>query len=351
MSSSEQFHGYAALERGTHLKQFSYTPRPLGDEDVQIRITHCGMCASDIHQMTAGWGSGIFPMVPGHEIVGKVEAIGPKVQGLKIGDRVGVGPNCWSCRRDDCRDCHNQDEPLCPKKVDTYNDRYPDGVQTFGGYCDRVRVLSHFVFPIPDALSSAGAAPLLCAGVTTFTPFVVHNVGKGAKVGVLGIGGLGHLGLQWAKALGCEVWALSSSDSKEAEARSLGSDHYININKDDVMNAHERKLDFILATGNDVKMDWGRILKLLRSDGHCCLVGIPETDIKFHPFSLISARRTFSGSSVGGVKHFKQMFQLAAEKGIESKVQVYPLDKVNEAIKDFEAGKPRFRFVLEISKE
>eukprot|EP01112_Ceratiomyxa_fruticulosa_P006904 TRINITY_DN1782_c0_g1_i1.p1 TRINITY_DN1782_c0_g1~~TRINITY_DN1782_c0_g1_i1.p1 ORF type:complete len:351 (+),score=82.95 TRINITY_DN1782_c0_g1_i1:201-1253(+) len=350
MAESIQFHGYAALKEGKTVEPFSYTPRPLGPLDVQIRITHCGICGSDLHQLTGGWGRHIYPMLPGHEIVGFAEKLGEGVKDISIGDRVGVGPNCFSCMKDTCKECSTHNETYCSQIVDTYDHRYPDGTQTFGGYADRVRVHSRFVFKIPPELSSAGAAPLLCAGVTTYSPFKNLGVRKGDKVGVLGIGGLGHLGLQWAKALGCEVWALSSSDRKKEDARKLGADHYLNISDPKQIEENNRRLDFILAAGNDASLKWGTILSLLNVDGTCCLVGIPETDIKFNPFDIIGKRVRFVGSAVGGRADFEDMFKLAVAHKIESWVQVYPLEKVNEALKDLEEGKPRFRFVLEISK-
>jgi len=350
MSKEHEFHGYAALERGIHLQPWSYVPRPLGDHDVEIKINYCGVCHSDIHQLTEGWGGSIFPMLPGHEIIGKVTAKGAAVKLVDIGQRVGVGPNCLSCLESSCPSCSKFEESFCTKKVDTYNARYPDGTPTRGGYADRIRVHERFAFHIPDALSSAGAAPLLCAGVTTFTPLRVHKIKKGDKVAVLGIGGLGHLGVKWVKALGCHVTVLSTSDSKREWCEKQKVDDYVVISNKEELNKRARTLDFILATSCGEDTDWKSLLDLLRIDGTLCLVGLPESDIKIPPFALIS-RKNFTGSAVGGGAFIKDMFEFAAEHKIEAEVQVFPLEETDNALKGLKEGKPRFRYVLKIADE
>jgi uncharacterized zinc-type alcohol dehydrogenase-like protein len=345
---TEEFKGYAAMQSGTHLQPWSYTPRPLGDNDVEIKVNYCGVCHSDLHQMTEGWGGSIFPMIPGHEVVGRVVAKGKDVKHIQIGQRVGVGPNCLSCFK--CPQCADGEESFCAKKTDTYNDRYPDGTPSRGGYAEKIRVHEKFAFEIPEGLSSAGAAPLLCAGITTWTPFRVHKIKKGDKVAILGIGGLGHLGVKWAKALGCHVTVLSTSDAKREWCSKQGVDDYVVIYNKEEMDKRFRTLDFILATscGSDTK--WKDFLDLLRVDGTLCLVGLPEEDIKIPPFSIIP-RKNFTGSAVGGSSFIKDMFQFASEHKIESDVQVFPLEQVDEAIKGLKEGKPRFRYVLKVADE
>jgi len=345
---SDQFKGYAALQRGTHLQPWAYTPRPLGDNDVEIKINYCGVCHSDLHQLTEGWGGSIFPMIPGHEVIGKVIAKGKSVSLVEIGQRVGVGPNSLSCF--ECPSCKSYEESFCASKTDTYNSRYPDGTPSYGGYAEKMRVHERFVFAIPDSLSSAGAAPLLCAGITTFTPLRVHNIKKGDKVAILGIGGLGHLGVKWVKALGCHVTVLSTSDAKREWATKHGVDDYVVIYNKEEMKKRFRTLDFILATSCGKDTEWGEFLDLLRIDGTLCLVGLPEENIQIPPFKIIQ-RKNFTGSAVGGGSFIKDMFQFAGEHKIESDVQVFPLEQVDEAIKGLQEGKPRFRYVLKIADE
>jgi len=345
--SEEEFHSFAAYEKGTTLKPFSFTPHPLSADDVEIEIKYCGVCHSDLHQMTSGWGATIYPIVPGHEIIGNVVKKGDNVKEFSVGDRVGVGPHCWGCLEKDCFACTHDAEPYCSEKKETYNDQLPDGFVTRGGYGNKVRTHQHFVFKIPDGLSSEGAAPLLCAGITTYSSLKHWNMRDGKRVGILGIGGLGHLGIRFAKALGNHVVALSSSNSKVEVAKQLGADDYVVISDKEGIKKHERSLDFILATAS-ANVDWTALLKLLRVDGVCCLVGLPEEHVSIHPFALVSRRISFAGSAVGGHKEMNEMFHFAAQHKIEAWVEVLPLGKVNEVIQDLIAGKPRFRYVLKV---
>jgi len=287
-------------------------------------------------------------MIPGHEVVGKVVAKGKGVSLVDIGQRVGVGPNCLSCF--DCPECTKGEESFCAKKVDTYNDRYADGTPTYGGYADKIRVHEKFAYIIPEGLSSAGAAPLLCAGVTTWTPFRTHKIKKGDKVAVLGIGGLGHLAVKWAKGLEAHVTVFSTSDSKREWSAKQGVDDYVVFTNKGELEKRARTLDFILATSCGQDTNWGGLLDTLKVDGTLCLVGIPEEDIKIPPFKILN-RKNFTGSAVGGATFFNDMFKFAAEHKIEAEVQVFPLDQVNEAIKGLKEGKPRFRYVLKIADE
>jgi len=345
----EEFHGYAVYEKGTFLKPFSFKPRALTPDEVQIKISHCGICHSDLHQMTSGWGSSTYPMVPGHEIVGRVTQKGANVTKFQIGDRVGLGPHCLACLKPDCPECSTLREPYCVHKKETYNDQLADGTPTRGGYANYVRAHAHFVVKIPDALSDAGAAPLLCAGITTYSPFKRWNIKPGQTVGVLGIGGLGHLGILWGKALGAKVVAISSSEKKRADAVKLGADDYWVVSDKETLRKNARTLDFILATTSS-NSDWDSIIRLLKVDTTICLVGLPEEDLKIPAFALCNGRRSFASSAVGGPAEIQEMLNFAAAVSphIEAWVKVFPLEKVNEAVQDLVEGKPRFRNVLKI---
>jgi len=227
---------------------------------------------------------------------------------------------------------------------------YPDGTPTRGGYADKIRVHERFAFDIPEGISSEGAAPLLCAGVTTFTPLRVHNIKAGDKVAILGIGGLGHLAVKFVKALGCHVTILSTSDSKREWCTKQKVDNYVIISNKEEMKKLKGSLDFMLVTSSGGDTDWGLLLDLVRIDGIVCLVGIPEEPIQIPPFSLIN-RKNFTGSAVGGGKFIKDMFAFCAEHKIEADVQVFPLEQANEAIKGVQEGKPRFRYVLKVADE
>jgi D-arabinose 1-dehydrogenase-like Zn-dependent alcohol dehydrogenase len=349
MADDIEFHGYAVYEKGTSLKKFSYKPRPLGPDDVEIKIAVCGICHSDVHQMTSGWGESIYPLLPGHEIVGKVTRKGANVSKFEIGDRVGLGPHCWGCLRSDCAECSVGKEPYCSEKRETYNDRFPDGTPTRGGYADYVRAHSHFVVRIPEALSDAGAAPLLCAGITVYSPLRNWKVKPGDKVGVVGIGGLGHLGVLFAKAIGAHVIALSSSEGKKKEAAQLGADEYWVTSDKELLKKNTKTLDFILATTSG-NADWDSLIRLLKVDATLCLVGLPEEDLKLPAFALCGGRRSFSSSAVGGPAEIQEMLDFAAKHSpkIEAWVKVFPIEQVNAAVQDLVDGKPRFRNVLKI---
>jgi uncharacterized zinc-type alcohol dehydrogenase-like protein len=342
----QNFKAYAAFSQKSDLQPFSYPPPALGAHDVEVNITHCGVCYSDIHSIDNGWGNTNYPLVPGHEIVGTVASVGTAVSSFKAGDRVGVGTIISSCS--ECKSCRTHEEQLCQKVIFTYNSKLADGSTTYGGYADRIRVHQRFVYAIPPELSSAGAAPLLCAGITTYTPFRVHGITRDHKVGVVGVGGLGHLGIRWAKALGCEVWAVSHSSRKEAEARALGADHFVDTSRQESLASAERRLNFLLITGNAPDMNYNVLLNLLDVHGIACNVGAPEGNLVIAPFSLIFASRMLSGSLTGGTALTKEMLEFAAKHKIEAQVQVFPVNQVNDALKGAREGKPRFRYVLEM---
>jgi uncharacterized zinc-type alcohol dehydrogenase-like protein len=341
------FKAFATLKPKEKLVPFEYVPRPLGDDDVEVQITHSGVCASDLHQSDDGWGGSVYPMVPGHEIIGKVTAVGKRVTNFKVGERAGVGTVVLSCQS--CKDCKNSDEQMCAKTVFTYNAKYPGGELAFGGYASHVRVHQHYVFHIPEALSSAGAAPLLCAGITTYTPYKTHNISKGKRVGVVGVGGLGHLGIKWGVAFGCHVTAISHNENKRDESKKLGAHGYLNSDDEYALKAAANSFDFILITANPKDEDYTKYLKLADSYGVICNVGFPESDIKFKPGPLLMKSVSFSGSVTGGMKITQEMLDFAAKHKIEADVQLFPVKQVNEAWDGVRNGKPRFRYVLDTS--
>jgi len=345
--SDQKFHGYAVFEPKGQLSQWSYTPRPLGTRDVEIEITHCGMCASDLHQIDSGWGPSIYPMIPGHEIVGHVTSVGSDVTRVKVGQRVGVGAQCQSCHK--CTECKEHLEPYCKKTVNTYNGKFEDGTPSYGGYAKNVRVDERFTFVVPENLKSEEVAPLFCAGATVFSPLTHFGAGPGKKVGIIGIGGLGHLGLKFARALGAEVYAISTSASKEEEAKKLGAHHFINTKDKASLEKNQDQLDLIVSTLNH-DVDWQMYFSLMKRDGTFVIVGIPEDKLKIPAFSIIGKRLKFAGSSIGSPNEIEEMLKLASKENIVANTQIWPFEKVNEAIAAFREGKPRYRYVLQIKQ-
>ncbi len=341
---TENIQCWACFEKGGEIKSWEYQPRPLGPDDVEISITHCGICGSDIHQIDGDWGASPYPIVPGHEIVGHVTSVGTNVTEFKSGDRVGVGAQAFSCLN--CEECHEHNEPYCTKKVWTYASHYDDGEQSRGGYAKAVRVHKAFTFAIPDNLPSESVAPLLCAGITVFSPMLKYGVTQGTKLGVIGIGGLGHLGVKFGKALGAHVVAISHSQRKKADALELGADEFICT--DEEFKTHARSLDIIVSTANNKDMDFLKYLRLLKTDGRIVLVGIPETPFVLHASTLIGSRLSISGSAVGSPDEIRTMLKLASEKNVLAKVQVFDISDVNEAVNGVRDGKPNFRHVLKI---
>jgi uncharacterized zinc-type alcohol dehydrogenase-like protein len=328
-------HAYAAHEKKGTLKPFTYEPTSLGPHDVEIRISHCGICHSDVHLIDGDWGMGSYPMVPGHEIVGDVAAVGGEVRGLKAGERVGVGWQCGACLS--CEQCGSGDENLCPANQATCVGRH-------GGFADRIRVDGRFAFPIPAALSSAAAAPLLCGGATVYSP-LRRWVRPPMRVGVVGIGGLGHLGLQFARAMGCEVMALSSSPDKEAEARSFGAHRFLATREPKALASAAGSLDFILSTVY-VPQDWAGLLNALRPNGTLCFVGAPGEPLSVPVFTLLAGQKSVTGSVIGGRPAIREMLEFAARHGVAAKTQVRPLAEADAALGEVRKGRARYRAVL-----
>lgn len=339
--------GYAALTAKASLQPFSFERREIGDHDILITITHCGICHSDIHQTRDEWGGSLFPMVPGHEIVGSVVQVGAAVKKFHVGDRVGVGCFVDSCRS--CSSCREGLEQYCEQgMLLTYSGRGQDGQITQGGYSNHIVADENYVLRIPDALSSAGAAPLLCAGITTYSPLRHWGVGKYHKLAVIGLGGLGHMAVKIAKARGTEVVVLSTSEAKRKEAERLGATDFAVTSDPQTFRRLQRRFDYILDTVS-APHDYTAYLDLLKTDGTMILVGIPEKPIPLHPFPLILHRRRLAGSIIGGIRETQEMLDFCAAHTIESDVEVIPIQQVNEAYERVLKGDVRFRFVIDMA--
>jgi len=347
MEESVKFECMAAYSKGEKLKHFAYTPRPLGPNDVEIKIAYCGMCGSDIHQINSEWGQTIYPIVPGHEIIGEVTVVGGEVKKFVKGMRVGVGAQCLSCNT--CTDCHRHEEQLCQKKVWTYNDRYSDGEVAYGGYAKYVRCDSKFVFKIPDNLPSEGASPLLCAGITTFSPMKHYGIGKGSHVGIMVIGGLGHLAIKIGRALGAHVTAISSKTDKTKLAKELGAENFICSSDLAQMKLSKRTLDAIITTVSGGVESWSPFFELIKPDGKFIFLGLPEEKLHIKSLDFIPTRISLCGSIIGSPQDIEEMLKLCSENNIVAMTKCYPLENVNEALKDLEDGKPQFRNVLKIT--
>ncbi len=339
---------YAALSATSPLAPYTFKRRDLKPKDVAFDILFCGVCHSDIHQVRDEWGGSIFPMVPGHEIVGRVTATGTQVSKFKAGDLVGVGCMVDSCR--ECEYCRDGLEQYCAEgNVGTYNSLERDGrTPTYGGYSDKIVVDEGFVLRISPSLPLEGAAPLLCAGITTYSPLRHWKVGKGYRVAVLGLGGLGHMAVKFATSFGAEVTMLSTSPSKEDDARRLGAHHFVLTTDKGQVKSLRGHFDFILDTVS-APHDYNVYLRMLKTDGvHIC-VGAPPTPTAIAAFSLITHRRSIAGSMIGGIAETQEMLDYCAEHNIVSDVEVIPVSYVNEAYDRMLKGDVRYRFVIDCS--
>lgn len=327
---------YAAMAARSQLQPLTYEEGPLGPHDVEITISHCGICHSDLHLIDDDWGMGGFPLVPGHEIIGTITALGPEVQHLARDQRVGVGWQRSSCGL--CEPCLRGEENICPQSQATC-------VGHPGGFAERIRTDARFVFPIPTKLASENAAPLLCGGATVYSPLRRYGVTPNMRVGVIGVGGLGHLALQFARAFGCEVTAFSSTADKESEARSFGAHRFVASNDPDALAGVSGTLDFILSTVF-VDLDWGAYLQALRPNGRLCIVGLPGVTMTFPAMHILLGQRSVSGSVIGGRAMIREMLEFAARHGIVAKTEVMPLAEVNAALAKLRANRARYRLVL-----
>jgi alcohol dehydrogenase (NADP+) len=321
--------------------------RDLGEHDVLIEIKFCGICHSDIHQIKDEWGGSIFPMVPGHEIAGIVAEVGSGVQKFSSGDRVGVGCLVDSCG--ECEYCKAGEEQFCTKgAVPTYNGREYDGEPTFGGYSQQVVVDERFVVTIPDGLELQVAAPLLCAGITTYSPLKRWKAGEGMKVAVVGMGGLGHVAVKIAAAMGAEVTVLSQSLSKQEDGLRFGAKHYYATSERETFKQLKSSFDLILNTVS-ANLPLDRYLSLLRVDGTLVSVGAPSQPDTFSAFSLISGRRSMAGSPIGGLPETQEMLDFCAEHGVAPEIELISASEVGDAYERVERSAVRYRFVIDVA--
>jgi uncharacterized zinc-type alcohol dehydrogenase-like protein len=339
---------YAAMDSNTPLEPYKFERRAVGPDDVEIDILFCGVCHSDLHQAKNEWGGSNYPMVPGHEIVGKVTAIGNKVTKFNIGDIAGVGVMVDSCKT--CKTCSNNLEQYCVEGfVGTYNNKERNSNNiTMGGYSTKIVVDEYYTFKISPSLPLAAVAPLLCAGITTYSPLVYAGVKKGMKVAVIGLGGLGHMGVKFAVSFGAEVTVISTTPSKEADAKKLGATNFIVSTDKDAMSNYNSYFDVILDAIS-ANHDYTQYLNLLGIDGKLMVVGLPIESPKVQPFSLVTNRRSVIGSCIGGMKETQEMLDYCAKHNIVSEIEVIPMQKINEAYERMLKGDVKYRFVIDLA--
>ena len=328
--------GYAVHAAGAELLPFKYDPGDLKPSDVEISVTHCGVCHSDASLIDNDWGMSQYPFIPGHEVVGTIAAVGSAVQGLAAGDRVGVGWEADSCGR--CEWCRKGEENLCAQSQ-------PTCIHRHGGYAESLRVNWRFAVKIPAALDSEATAPLLCGGITVYSPMRNLGVNPSSRVGVIGIGGLGHLALQFARSFGAEVTAFSSSANKEEEALKLGAHHFVNSRESKAVNGLAGSFDLIISTIN-ADQDWAGYVNTLRPHGTLCFVGVAPKPVTLPVFPLIGAMRSVCGSNVGSPSQITEMLDVAARHGIKAKVEHFKMADANQALKRVRKSQVRYRAVL-----
>nr|WNZ75774.1 hypothetical protein [Trichoderma harzianum] len=354
MSTDYKFEGWMGDDANSskgNMVWREFLPKEWEETDVDIKVTHSGICGSDLHTLRSGWGATEYPCVVGHEIVGVAVRVGSKAEGdIKVGDIVGVGAQSDSClgRDGPCSTCDAGLEQYCAGNVNTYNSRHRNNGKAYGGHALYHRAPSHFVVKIPNGVAPEFAAPLMCGGITVYSPLKFHGAGPGKKVGIVGVGGLGHFAVLFAKAFGVdEVVGISRRESKRADALSLGCDDYIatSDDKDWVKNNKER-FDLIISTASSEDMPLNEYLQLLKLNGTLVQVGAPENPVPLRPFALIAGRKNLTGSGIGSPGEIREMMQLAADKQIKPWVELRPMSDANQAMVDLDAGKPRFRYVL-----
>ncbi|XP_031388820.1 probable mannitol dehydrogenase [Punica granatum] len=338
--------GWAARDDSGHLSPFKFSRRVTGEEDVIFKVLYCGICHSDFHNIKNEWGGAMYPMVPGHEIVGVVTEVGTKVTKFKVGDKVGVGCLVGSCHS--CENCANDLENYCRELILTYNSKYRDGI-TYGGYSDIMVVDEHFVVAIPDNLPLDGAAPLLCAGITVYSPLKFFGLDKpGLHLGVVGLGGLGHTAVKFAKAMGLKVTVISTSPGKKQEAvEHLGADSFLVSCDQEQMQSAMGTLDGIIDTVSAVH-PLLPLIGLLKSHGKLVMVGAPEKPLELPVFPLLMGRKVVAGSGIGGLKETQEMINFASKHNITADIEVIPMDYVNTAMERLVKADVRYRFVIDI---
>ncbi len=338
---------YAAEASDAKLAPFTITRRDPGPKEVQIEILYCGVCHSDIHQARNEWQNTMYPVVPGHEIVGKVTAVGHEVTKFKEGDLAGVGCLVDSCGT--CPQCAVGDEQFCENgMVGTYNGVGKDGETTYGGYSKTIVVDENYTLRIPDNLDLKAVAPLLCAGITTYSPLCRNEITHGDKVAIVGLGGLGHMGVKIAAAMGAEVTVISTSDSKEEDAKRLGATAFVNSRNEDSMKAAAGTFDFILNTVS-AQHDYNEYLGLLKTNGTMVLVGAPPEPTPVSAFSLILGRRSLAGSLIGGIAETQEMLDFCSKHNITSDIEMIKMDQINEAYERILKSDVKYRFVIDMA--
>jgi uncharacterized zinc-type alcohol dehydrogenase-like protein len=340
--------GYAAQSAGEDLAAWSFERREVGPHDVQFDILFCGVCHSDLHQIKNDWFPGIFPMVPGHEIVGRVVKVGDHVKNFKVGDLAGTGCMVDSCQ--ECVNCKKDLEQYCLEgNTQTYNSISRDGTSpTYGGYSNTIVVREEFVLHVSEKLNLAAVAPLLCAGITTYSPLRHWKVGKGHKFAVLGLGGLGHMAVKFGVAFGAEVTVLSTSPKKEEDAKKLGAHHFVVTSDKEQIKAAMGTFDFILDTVS-AEHDFNMYLSLLATDGTLICVGVPPTPAEISAFSLLAGRKSIGGSGIGGIAETQEMLDFCAENNIVSDIEMIDIKDIHQAYERMEKGDVRYRFVIDMA--
>lgn len=357
MGYPDTFEGYiiSDVKQWSTTKKGEYTPKIFDEHDIDIKIQACGVCGSDVHCATGGWGPPTLPLVVGHEIIGKVLRVGPKVKGFKVGDRVGCGAQVWACLKADCPACSDANEIYCPHLVDTYNAEYPKeagksaGGMAYGGYASHVRAHEYFVFHVPAALTDEQVAPMLCAGITTYSPLVRNGAGPGKKVGIIGIGGLGHFAIQFAKALGAEVYVFSRTEKKKEDAFKLGATHFIATENKGWEDPLKMKLDFIVSTADSTSgFDLGGYLSTLRIGGTLVSVGLPNEPFEVGPDSFIANASALASSHLGNRQEMEAMLKLAEEKKIVAWYEAIPISEegVKKGLEKCHHNDVRYRVVF-----
>ncbi|TGZ80840.1 NADPH-dependent medium chain alcohol dehydrogenase [Ascodesmis nigricans] len=354
MGYPDTFEGFMVEDpkKWSTFKRREFKPKKLEPYDVDLEIIACGVCGSDLHAATSGWGEDMmpFPLCPGHEVIGRVVAVGEKVNTLKVGDRAGVGAQIWSCLEDGCAQCKSGNENYCPKQVDTYGAKYPDGTISYGGYSSHIRAHEYFTFPIPSALSTTLVAPMLCAGLTVFSPLKRSNIGPGSTVGIVGVGGLGHFAIQFAAALGAEVYALSHSESKVEDAKKMGAKEVILTNKEKWSDKWKLKFDMLLNTADAADgFDMSEYLGCLNVHGRFWNAALPDKPLpQIKAFDLATNGAFICGSHIGNREECLEMLKLAADKGIEGWVETIDIseDGCKEALERLNKNDVRYRFTL-----
>jgi len=333
-----QFHAFAATSAKAPLQPYDFNPGELRPDQVEIAVRYCGICHSDLSMLDNEWGISQYPFVPGHEAVGTIVALGSEARGLRVGQTVGLGWFAGSCLK--CPQCLGGDQNLCATGEQTIVGRY-------GAFADRVRCQWTWAVPLPEHLDPAKAGPLFCGGITVFNPIVQFDIQPTQRVGVIGIGGLGHLALQFLNKWGCEVTAFTSSDSKAAEAKSLGAHNTVNSRNSDELKKIANSLDFIISTAS-AALDWDSMINALAPKGRLHFVGVTPAPVPVQVFSLIMGQRSVSGSPLGSPSTTAKMLDFCARHNIAPVTEMFPFAKVNDALEHLRAGKARYRVVLDM---